>query len=279
MAHGNIHELLRLITALDYPENDIFIHLDERWSVKQDVFDGVVAQAGLIFTPRIKVVWGGSSMVKCELLLMKVAYEHAEYDYFHLLSGVDYPVKSHEYIMDFFEQHNGENFLQRNEAERHPERVQMRCDQYHFLQNSLVGKKRNLWKYIDFGSCYIQKRIGIRRFHGQRIVFGTSRGSLTRDLTRFFVERQTEIERKYRWTYCADEVFCNQEIIDTEFESTLSPLGDLRYAEWIWFSKHDSSPRPLTGDDINLVKRQDILFARKFILPESRDLYALLDKS
>jgi hypothetical protein len=277
MAHGNPKELLRLITALDYPENDIFVHLDARWTIGQNFFKGATKQAGLTFTPRIKVVWGGDSMVKCELLLMKVAFRHAEYDYFHLLSGTDYPVKSHDYMMDFFQRHKGENFLQRTQAVKHPERIQMRCDQYHFLQNSMIGKKRNFWKYLDFASCYIQRFFGVRRFHGQDIVFGTPRGSMTRELTGYFVKNATEIARKYRWTYCADEVFCNQEIIGTEFENSLSPCGDLRYAQWVWFSKRDCSPRALTEGDAAILEEENILFARKFILPESEMLYNRID--
>ena len=71
IAHGHFSILKKLLIMLDDPRNDIYLHIDKH--VKQFDFEGLerlVKRAGLFFTPRIKVYWGHSSQVDCELLLL-----------------------------------------------------------------------------------------------------------------------------------------------------------------------------------------------------------------
>ena len=51
---------------------------------------------------RVDVRWGDFSQVECELALFKAVVKNG-YDYYHLLSGVDLPIKSAQYLVDFFE--------------------------------------------------------------------------------------------------------------------------------------------------------------------------------
>ena len=46
-------------------------------------------------------------MIKVELLLFKTAHSHFKYTYYHLMSGVDLPLKSQEYIHQFFIENDG----------------------------------------------------------------------------------------------------------------------------------------------------------------------------
>lgn len=47
------------------------------------------------------VGWGEDSQVECEIFLFNEAYKKGAFDYYHLLSGVDIPLKSNDYIHDF----------------------------------------------------------------------------------------------------------------------------------------------------------------------------------
>ena len=61
------------------------------------------------FIEQINVNWGGYSIVKCELLLLEAAVKSdTDYVRYHLISGVDLPIKSQDYIHDFFEDNHGE---------------------------------------------------------------------------------------------------------------------------------------------------------------------------
>lgn len=283
LAHTGLQELRSLIHALDYVENDIFIHIDAKAPYGYEQLDSIKAgmSAGLFFvTPQIDVTWGGSSQVLSHLALLKTAYANTGrgggYRYYHMLSGLDFPVKSHSYIMNYFKEHDGENFMSFDFDDSAPSHTQLRCDQYHFLQDSLIGKKRNIWKYVDFASCYTQRTIGIRRFRGKRILKGSSWWSITDELAGFYVRHANRIASRYRWTYCADECYEFTEIEDTPYIKTISPLGNLRFIEWEQVTRRDRSPRALTMDDFETLQQKDILFARKFIYPQSKELEALI---
>lgn len=51
---------------------------------------------------RMDIRWGDISSIKLEFKLFRMAYENGPYMYYHLLSGVDLPIKSQDYIHEFF---------------------------------------------------------------------------------------------------------------------------------------------------------------------------------
>lgn len=240
-----------------------------------DSLSHVANHSRVTFINRIPVSWGGFSIVKAEMMLFEAAYAHGGYRYYHLLSGLDLPVKSQDYIHGFFQRHDGENFI-KEAVYSDTSRVPMRYDQYHVLQDSLIGKKRNIWKYVDFASCYMQKALGVRRFRGRVMKTNSQWVSVTDELVGYLVSQSRKILHDYRWTYCCDEVFLLSTIWGTGFIDTISPLGSLRFIEWKQFSKHDFSPRPLTMQDFATLSAPNVLFARKFTYPESEELMAAL---
>lgn len=63
---------------------------------------------GVIIDKPINVKWGNYSQIKCEMLLFEEAFEYpVNFDYYHLLSGVDLPLYPIQYVHRFFELHKG----------------------------------------------------------------------------------------------------------------------------------------------------------------------------
>ncbi len=94
MAHNEFHMLKKLLTELDDERNDIYIHIDKKTKyVDESVIASWVKKSGVIFIPRMRIYWGHISIVKCELNLLRAAVK-GNYHYYHLLSGVDFPLKS-----------------------------------------------------------------------------------------------------------------------------------------------------------------------------------------
>lgn len=112
MTHGDFLLLKKIIELLDDNRNDIFIHFDAKLGiVDEEEFKKVVKKSNLYFIKnRIDVKWGGASQVSAELELFKSAIEN-EYKYYHLLSGSDLPIKSQNYIHEFFEKNFGKEFV------------------------------------------------------------------------------------------------------------------------------------------------------------------------
>lgn len=45
------------------------------------------------------------------MILLEMAVSHKKYDYYHLLSGQDLPIKTNDYIQNFFISHQGKEFV------------------------------------------------------------------------------------------------------------------------------------------------------------------------
>lgn len=272
MSHDCLDELKLHIRALDWPENDIFCHIDTKAPFGEDAILGMTHHATLQCISSESVSWGGSSQVRCGLRLLETAARSGRHMYYHMLSGVDFPVKSHKEIIDFFDRNAGKNYI-RKRVRIPQEKINLRVCQYHLLQDRFIGKKRNIWKYIDFASCYVLRAIGINRFRGIPISYSTALWSIIEELARYYVNKLDEIVKKYRYSYCADEVVYITELYNTSFK--IEDM-DLRFMEYVRFSKHDVSPKNLTRDDAVKFLDGEFVFARKFHLPESRELYGFL---
>ena len=109
MAHHRLDVLEKLVTALDDIRNDIYIHIDAK--CKEDYSNIKTKYSKLYFLDRNDINWGGPTQIICELNLIKAAVSNQNYKYLHLLTGVTYPIKSQDYIHDFFNKNSGKEFI------------------------------------------------------------------------------------------------------------------------------------------------------------------------
>ena len=120
IAHNEFEILKRLIQALDDERNDIYIHFDRKLNHYPDCR---TSYAKLTFLEeRMDVRWGDISVVDAEFALFDEAYRRGEYSYYHLLSGVDMPLKTQNYIHRFFEK-NAEKSLLATIREIYPKKL------------------------------------------------------------------------------------------------------------------------------------------------------------
>jgi len=72
----------------------------------------VVEKAGLtMLSDRVDVRWGDLTVVEAEYKLFEAAKAKGPYQYYHLLSGVDLPLKSQDYIHEFCDRYGGKEFI------------------------------------------------------------------------------------------------------------------------------------------------------------------------
>lgn len=279
LAHDYPKELSALLQSLDHWNNDIYVHLDAKSTLRPEDFSNCVTQSNLIFIPRIPVTWGGSSMIDANLNLLNAAHQKGHYRYYHLMSGLDYPLKSQSYIQEYYKKRDGLNFIGKKAMREDDPRFKMRYQQYHFLQDPYIGKKRSLLKYIDFASCYVQRAVGIRRFKGQVMKIHQACMSITNEVVDTIVKARKSISRQYKWTYCGDEVYLLSTIWnDLKLRDSLAPQGNLYYVQWEQVTRRDRSPRALTMQDYAAIQSSDLLFGRKIRFPQSTDLVIALNK-
>lgn len=110
IAHNDPYCFHKLIGLLDDESNDIFVHIDKKSDISQ-FEDVLVEKSNLYFTDRIDVRWGSYSQIKSELILLHSAKRMGNYKRYHLLSGVDLPIKSQREIHDFFDSYPNTEFV------------------------------------------------------------------------------------------------------------------------------------------------------------------------
>ena len=107
ICHNNFEILEMLIKAIDHKRNDIYIHIDKKCkNVPFEKIKQLPVYSKINFTKRNSITWGDYSQIKAELTLLKSAIAN-EYKYYHLISGVDFCLKSQEEIHSFFDENEG----------------------------------------------------------------------------------------------------------------------------------------------------------------------------
>lgn len=110
VAHRNPVLLGREFRALASDDADFFIHIDK----KSDILEFTKEVGGIahFLENRRPVYWAGFSIVHAVLDLIDAALNGPQkYDYFVLLGGSEYPLRSKAYIHEFLERHAGTEFI------------------------------------------------------------------------------------------------------------------------------------------------------------------------
>ena len=268
LAHTNISQLAVLLSMLDNERNDIFVHMD----AKQKNFDKSLLYASVkkstlnILDNPISVEWGLYSGVEVKLKLLEKAVAHGPYCYYHLISGMDLPIKTQKYIHDFFDANTGQEFIH-FEHGKHDYSYR-----YRYYYDFLDGKPRPKGK---FNKGLIRLRASMQRFSGTDrikkypdIVFckGSNWFSITDAFAKEVLRRREWIYDAFHSTYCADECVIQTVAFNSDFRDRMYYNGKdsdqhaiMRLIDW-----QRGHPYVFRNADYDELINSDFLFARKF---------------
>lgn len=268
LAHSNFGQLRKLLELLDDPRNDIFVHIDSKAAFDPEDWTDVCSRSMLRFLKdRIRVSWGGVSIMRAELALLKESTGCGNYDYYHLLSGMDLPIKSQDVIHEFFDRNSGQEFMhfwkfKKTTASRF---------RYYTLFPEGAGKfHTNLVNNIFKG---LQMAVGYRINRGVNFRFASQWFSITDTLARYVVSQEAWLEKVFRHTNTCDEIFLATLVWNSPFrerlyvgdESEPNTVGiaNLRFIDW---SRGESVRHPWTfrSYDWELLQEVPHFWARKF---------------
>jgi hypothetical protein len=112
LAHANPRHFARLVGALKTSGACVFAHIDAKSDLRPFAPSSLSPGFVRFSTNRVDARWGGFSLFQASLnLLTEALQSHDKFEYFLLLSGADYPLRSARYIDAFLEQHNGMQFM------------------------------------------------------------------------------------------------------------------------------------------------------------------------
>ena len=259
MAHNNFYILEKLIKLLDDSRNDIFIHIDKK--VKNfdfEYFASLTEHSIVIFTKkRINVRWGANSQVKTEINLFETArkFNPDGYEYYHLISGVDLPLKTQDYIHHFF-RNKDENYIYYKDDISLFDK--QRISRFRI---NIQNKKLKEYFYI------LQAKLNIDRTKKSKyeIKKGYNWASLTSDAIKLILKNKKDIYRFTSYSLCADEMY-KQMILHYYnakiYRDTYGNTSDMRCVDWQ--RGNGNNPYVFKSEDFDMLVESDKLFARKF---------------
>lgn len=275
IAHEHFKLLEYLISCIDDRRNDIYIHFNQLDGVIP--FDQIEKQAKyskVYFAPRVKIYRGSFSIMEATFSLLTSATSTKEYEYYHLLSGQDLPIKTQSFIHDFFkiEGKNTYNFVDIRPAGLMGREWQERTSLHwflmkYYLEKGFSGVVSRLLNDILHRFERLIKVDRTRKYKTYSFSFGSSWFSITNSFANFLISKHDEIKAVFGQGYIPEESVLQTLLISTEFKDTVyysktidGVPGNFRKIEW----DKGVSPRVLTSKDYDNLINSPCLFARKF---------------
>lgn len=275
MAHKNLKQMCTLLQLLDDSRNDIFIHIDAKASLNLRQFNyQSICKSSKVFMVRSQDVrWGSLSQIECEIYLLKFARKIKCYEYYHLLSGADLPLRSQDYIHKFFDENKGKEFIHiRGNVDRAGKSICERTQFYwhpEFYHSLPIKKSWSIMWRADHLVVLVQRMFRINRNKNINFeyVYGSNWFSITDELANALINEETNIENIYHRSLCCDEVFLQTFVYNSAYfrdklyckQSLESANSTLRYIDW-----KRAQPYTWHSSDFNELINSGCLFARKF---------------
>jgi hypothetical protein len=270
LAHANPKQLERLIDRLAFSGVDIYVHIDKKADLIH--FEFLKKRDYLFFIKkRVKVVWGAYSIVQATVNgLTQIASTGIAYDFIHLLSGQDYPIKTNQEINDFFAANKGRAFMHTLDLATEWQEAIPRVEFYHFTNFSFSGK--------FLLEKLFRKLLPKRKMPGNLIAVGRSQWfSITMDQLRYilqYLNEHPEFVQFFNLTWAPDEIVFQTILFASPFKTQMVN-DNMRYIDW---SEGGVSPKNLTMEDRNAMTGSGKFFARKFNQETDADVMEWIDK-
>lgn len=272
-AYRDIPMLEKLVTYFD-EDFELFIHVDKCCRENLAALEG---KKRVHLFRAYAVEWGDYKHLLAIVMLMKEAYRHTDLEYFHLITGSDYPCLSLDSFKAFCKEHRNDNYLEYFPlphadwgAEGGLNRVQ-----YWWLR---PNSTRSCGAWLTRKLVNLQRRLGIKRrfpYFGGKLYGGGTYWSVSREAVGQaldYIDRHPDYLRRFRMTSIAEEI-----CLPSLWAGIGMPMHNdyKRYIDW---GADGGNPQTLTEKDYDNIVNSGALFARKMASGVSDKLIELLDK-
>lgn len=286
IAFNNWEVLEKLIRLLDHERNDIYIHINS--AIRDfdfDYFEKIPEKSKVYYTERFHTEWGTPRLMVAQMYFLQMAHGIENYQYYHILSGACFPLKTQEEIHKFFDENNGKEFVHFTSAPPLEKRI---YDRYaydhrfhkHIRENSFV--KRILFGVLLEGIYVkLQKlmKVDRQKKNPYEMCFGSSWFSITDEFAFYILEHWDYLLDSFKHTFAPDEIYVQTLAYNSKFKDRLyydkmddNYLACMRYIDW-----ERGNPYTFTIDDYEELMDSGCLFARKFDIKTEKQR-AIIDK-
>lgn len=281
MAHKNFTQLRHLV---EYFSRDcyVFIHIDKKGEITPSQANELMGMANVTNVYRKYAVhWGGFSILKCEMFLLKQALKECDADYIHLISGQDYPIKPLGCFLRHFEQNAGKDFIRYNIIPNAGwDKYTYSRFQYYYPYDFLSDRGEKARKTVS-RILSIEKKLGVKRripdhfpyLYGSTQWFSLTRSSVEKILD--YTRNHPKFYRRSRFTFASEEYYMATILCNISSKENII-ARDLRFIRWK--NENDSYPAILTNEHFRILANSEDFFARKLEYPQSLSLIENIDK-
>ncbi len=272
-AYRDIPMLEKLVTYFD-EDFELFIHVDKRCRENLAALEGK-ERVHLFRTYAVE--WGDYKHLLAIVMLMKEAYRHTDLEYFHLITGSDYPCLPLVAFKSFCEEHRNDNYLEHFPLPHSNWGAKggLNRIQYWWLR---PNSTRTNGAWLTRKLVNLQRRLGIKRdfkFFGSKLYGGGTYWSLSREAVGVAVDYLTQHPdylRRFCHTSIAEEICLPTLLIN----SNLPIINNYkRYIDW---GPDGANPQVLTEEDYDNIIASGALFARKLESGTSDKLIEFIQK-
>jgi len=260
---------------------DMYVHVDRKSDIGQ--FSAALSGIPRVYfnDERIEVYWGGFNAVKATVALLRQAMgSERHYDYFVTLQNFDYPIRSNEDIISFFDSHGDTEFIRGCPIARTKDwhyarkyKIYNQRDNDFYLKKHSKARMYARYAHMllrSFGTFFSR---GVICEAGQSydIYYGAAQWAVTRPLARHFLDFYAT-HPKY------NRVMAHIQFPDEEYFHTIAHNSPFKYncvkydepaKRWLvnWRNLHyfeyPGSVSVLAEADYDKIMAEDALFIRK----------------
>lgn len=176
---------------------DMYVHVD----LKSDIapFKALLGNMERVYFShgRVKVYWGGFNAVRATVALLRQALASpSQYDYLVLFQNLDYPVRSNDFISNFFARQKGTEFMRGCRISRTTDwHYARKYKIYNRRDDDFYTKKHNkarmLLRYthmlLHSGCTAFSNGVIHEKGKNYDLYYGAAQWAITRELAQYFV--------------------------------------------------------------------------------------------
>jgi len=283
MAHKAPEQLHRLVSRLNDGSSDFFIHIDLTANFSQ--FQMVKAFGSIVhFIERVDSKWGGFGSVQASLNGLKaVKNSTKKFDRIFLLSGQDYPIKSNEYINDFFKNSPHSIFVDYFPIPNYKKWPGSDRGGWYRVDKYYIGLKWHEFfrsKSMNLLSTYLPF---FRRKtpNGMKPFTGSQWWSVDMYALEYILDydkQHPEYRAFHQFTFVPDELYIHMILANSKDEKIIKSLEANNKRFMIWEKPDSAHPNILRKTDYDSIAASDHLFARKFDASVDVEILGMIDE-
>lgn len=281
LAHKNIDQVIELSNRLS-SSFEIYIHFDRKVTLT-NTQKKALDKLHVNYFSKYDVKWGSYSIVRATVDMMKMALDNPKIEYFHLISGQDWPLKEPQTIYSRFENNNKiyMNYWRAVDMRKTGE-PEIWWAKYYFNYDQ-INRRTTLGKIYHrlllLGQTILRvNKLKKYNIKPEKIYAGQEWIDIPRDALSYaieYYEKHLELQKIFSTSFCSDEmwlqtILCNSPEYRSRIDKNIH-----RFIELI--EKHGSRPAILDEDDFLKIQQGDYWWGRKIERPISNRLIELLD--